>query len=197
MDFEAGYSESAPVGNSALGGMMWPVPISPSAAHFNREQATSARQANELAYSRRYQVTTADLMAAGLNPMLAATGGNVSGVQGAPAGSVSSGSGSFTRQPLVDQQAELMNEQTNAAIAAAQASRASAQRDYTQADINVQEELGRRAELPARAATARAIAEAQKTEEKVEKSFYGAGLRWLGRMNPFGHAAGAAARVFK
>lgn len=53
----------------------WPIPISPSQAHFNREEATTARQSAELASQRAYQIRAQDMAAAGLNPILAASQG--------------------------------------------------------------------------------------------------------------------------
>lgn len=70
----------------------WPVPISPSQAHFNREEATTARQSAERAQQRAYQTSAADMAAAGLNPILAATKGMVTQGGAQAAGSVSANS---------------------------------------------------------------------------------------------------------
>src|SRR5258706_6954179 len=73
----------------------WPIPISPSQANFNKHEAEKARNWQEMMSATAYQRQMGSMAAAGLNPILAATGGfGAGGVPGAGSGAmVGQGSG--------------------------------------------------------------------------------------------------------
>jgi len=74
---------------------LWPVPISPSQAIYNRNEAQKVRDFQQSMAETQYQRITTSMAAAGLNPILAATGGFGVGGTGAggPAAMVGSTAG--------------------------------------------------------------------------------------------------------
>lgn len=174
----------------------WPVPISPSQAHFNREEATTARQSNELAASRAYQVRAADLAAAGLNPILAVSQGGAQ-VPSAAAASVGAG-GTFdpsTAANLRLVRAQISNVEQDTVKKREEAGLTRSMDNSAALRFNLETRLfGSREEREI--AENYSAAALHRNLREVESSAYGRGLRYGERSLPFINTAVSVAKPF-
>lgn len=181
-----------------MSGFGWPTPISPSEAHFAREEATTARQSSELAASRQYQVRAADMAAAGLNPILAASQGSgampttAQGVAKASSMSIDPTAKAQTHNIQADtdrkvSETEFVNQQTSNARLSAAGIAADNVRKKFDADYSA-------ADAHARGFTALSEARAAELDRRAYDSDLGGGLRGVERFGGGASSAVSAAR---
>lgn len=190
-------------GVSAAGGMLGQsmanqanAASSGKAMRFQDSQARINREWQERMSNTAYQRATADMKAAGLNPILLAS----KGFSGASSPSGDSGSGSTyqsqdaigksvsSAMDAIRMRAELKNlEETNAKI-------------RSDTDLNRALKLVADNDARIKASTAKVVASqvpGAMKEQQIDESKFGTVMRYLGRLNPFASSAGSLAKVFK
>lgn len=178
-----------------MAGGLWPIPASPSQTRVNAKEAQKQRDWSERMSASSHQRSAADLMAAGLNPLLAATQGP-GGVPGGAAASVSAGAGMFDPASIYSAKrarAEIENIQWDTLKKREETGLTSALDTSAKLHFNMQRRLFDSAEHRGVAENESAAAHAR-TQTAIDSSAYGKGMQWINRALPAANSAAAFAR---
>lgn len=177
---------------------------------FSAQQAQMNRDFQERMSNTQWQRGVADMKAAGINPMLLAS----KGIGGASSPSGSSATGQSI--PMQSKTQAAVNSAMQASMIAANLENIRSQTAKSQSDAALNSQLiktsqtqaelnasnARVAEANARVGNANAANVATQLpgllkEQKIDETKFGTIMRYLGRLNPFGHSAASVIKAVK
>jgi hypothetical protein len=175
---------------------------------FNERMANSAMAFSERMSDTQWQRGVADMRAAGINPMLAVSQGGAS----SPSGVSAVGTTGAPQQNPMRGLSQSFSSAVQAAQQLASIDNIKASTDKTQTDADLNRQLTKTSQTQAALNTATAAQAQQNTaqsaantaniraqlpgaqvEADIDSSTYGKVLRYLSRLNPFGHSANSIA----